>query len=388
MPAQLVIRRGPKVGHIFPVTGELVMVGRGMRNHVVIDDNEVSRDHCRLTKIETGYELCDLNSRNGTFVNGQRVTDCWELKHNDLIELGDSITLEYQIVTASVEEQESGIPYLVVAIEGQPNRTVHPLQGETILIGRGTMNDIIILEPEISRLHLKLVRSGSNYTVQDVGSTNGSKLNDEDMNTEMPLQPGDVIRVGQTITMYYTMTPDQLLDRRQSTTVLHERPEAGQGRPTTAAPRIPTLTDRLKSTGVGTGLSSGALVNHLFMAYTRSDWETKVAPVFNRLYDAQIAVWVEQYLPVGSDDWRLAIDQARLECWGLIVIATFAAMRSPFVQQVVRHFNNREKPIFVVADAPDVAIPVNGPNVHRVVMSHALPELSIQQLIQLVKRHR
>ena len=63
-------------------------------------------------------------------------------------------------------------------------------------------------------------------------------------------------------------------------------------------------------------------------------------------------------------------------------------MRSPFVQQVVRHFNNREKPIFVVADAPDVAIPVNGPNVHRVVMSHALPELSIQQLIQLVKRHR
>ncbi|MFZ2880499.1 MAG: hypothetical protein WA009_13245, partial [Phototrophicaceae bacterium] len=125
-----------------------------------------------------------------------------------------------------------------------------------------------------------------------------------------------------------------------------------------------------------------------FMAYTRSDWETKVAPVFNRLYDAQMAVWVEQYLPVGSDDWRLAIDQARLECWGLIVIATFAAMRSPFVQQVVRHFNNREKPIFVVADAPDVAIPVNGPNVHRVVMSHALPELSIQQLIQLIKRHR
>lgn len=387
MPAQLVIRRGPKVGNIFPVTGELVMVGRGMRNHVVIDDNEVSRDHCRLTKIEAGYELCDLNSRNGTFVNGQRVTDCWELKHNDLIELGDSITLEFQVVTAAVEEPESGIPYLVVAIEGQPNRTVHPLQGETILIGRGTMNDIIILEPEISRLHLKLVRAGSNYTVQDVGSTNGSKLNDDDMNTEMPLQPGDVIRVGQTITMYYTMTPDQLLDRRQSTTVLHERPE-GQGRPTTAAPRIPTLTDRLKSTGVGTGLSSGALVNHLFMAYTRSDWETKVAPVFNRLYDAQIAVWVEQYLPVGSDDWRLAIDQARLECWGLIVIATFAAMRSPFVQQVVRHFNNREKPIFVVADAPDVAIPVNGPNVHRVVMSHALPELSIQQLIQLVKRHR
>lgn len=388
MPAQLVMRRGPKVGHTFPVNGDLVMIGRGMRNHVIIDDNEVSRDHCRLTKIENGYELCDLNSRNGTFVNGQRVTDCWELKHNDLIELGDSITLEYQIVTAEIEEPESGIPYLVVAIEGQPNRTVHPLQGETILIGRGTMNDIIILEPEISRLHLKLVRTGANYTVQDVGSTNGSRLNDNEMKTEMSLQPGDVIRVGQTITMYYTMTPDQLLDRRQSTTVLHDRHDPNANRPTTSAPRIPTLTDRLKSTGVGTGLSSGALVNHLFMAYTRSDWESKVAPVFNRLYDAQIAVWVEQYLPVGSDDWRLAIDQARLECWGLIVIATFAAMRSPFVQQVVRHFNNREKPIFVVADAPDVAIPVNGPNVHRVVMSHALPELSIQQLIQLVKRHR
>ncbi len=276
----------------------------------------------------------------------------------------------------------------MVAIEGQPNRTVHPLQGETILIGRGTMNDIIILEPEMSRLHLKLVRSGTGYSVQDVGSTNGSKLNDVELTSELTIQPGDIIRIGQTITMYYTMTPDQLLDRRQATTVLQDRSDTGTVRLQTGAPRIPTLTDRLKATGVGTGLSSGALVNHLFMAYTRSDWETKVAPVFNRLYDAQMAVWVEQYLPVGSDDWRLAIDQARLECWGLIVIATFAAMRSPFVQQVVRHFNNREKPIFVVADAPDVAIPVNGPNVHRVVMSHALPELSIQQLIQLIKRHR
>ncbi|MBK9121941.1 MAG: FHA domain-containing protein [Chloroflexi bacterium] len=388
MPAQLVMRRGPKVGQTFPVSGDIVMIGRGMRNHVIIDDNEVSRDHCRLSKVDNGYELCDLNSRNGTFVNGQRVNDCWELKHNDLIELGDSITLEYQVVTSQMDETETGIPYLVVAIEGQPNRTVHPLQGETILIGRGTMNDIIILEPEMSRLHLKLVRSGSGYSVQDVGSTNGSKLNDVELTAEMPIQPGDIIRIGQTITMYYTMTPDQLLDRRQATTVLQDRTDTGTVRLQTGAPRIPTLTDRLKATGVGTGLSSGALVNHLFMAYTRSDWETKVAPVFNRLYDAQMAVWVEQYLPVGSDDWRLAIDQARLECWGLIVIATFAAMRSPFVQQVVRHFNNREKPIFVVADAPDVAIPVNGPNVHRVVMSHALPELSIQQLIQLIKRHR
>ncbi|NOG48842.1 MAG: FHA domain-containing protein [Chloroflexi bacterium] len=220
---------------------------------------------------------------------------------------------------------------------------MHPLQGETILIGRGTMNDIIILEPEMSRLHLKLVRSGTGYSVQDVGSTNGSKLNDVELTSELTIQPGDIIRIGQTITMYYTMTPDQLLDRRQATTVLQDRSDTGTVRLQTGAPRIPTLTDRLKATGVGTGLSSGALVNHLFMAYTRSDWETKVAPVFNRLYDAQMAVWVEQYLPVGSDDWRLAIDQARLECWGLIVIATFAAMRSPFVQQVVRHFNNREK---------------------------------------------
>ncbi|NOG48843.1 MAG: FHA domain-containing protein [Chloroflexi bacterium] len=120
MPAQLVMRRGPKVGQTFPVSGDIVMIGRGMRNHVIIDDNEVSRDHCRLSKVENGYELCDLNSRNGTFVNGQRVSDCWELKHNDLIELGDSITLEYQVVTSQMDETETGIPYLVVAIEGQP----------------------------------------------------------------------------------------------------------------------------------------------------------------------------------------------------------------------------------------------------------------------------
>ena len=73
----LIMRRGPTPGAIFELDADEVSIGRGVKNHIVIHDNEVSREHCRLVRLLEGYELHDLQSSNGTFVNGQRViTTC------------------------------------------------------------------------------------------------------------------------------------------------------------------------------------------------------------------------------------------------------------------------------------------------------------------------
>jgi pSer/pThr/pTyr-binding forkhead associated (FHA) protein len=64
-------------------------VGRDSKVNARVDDQELSRQHFQITHEDTGFTIKDLSSRNGTFVNGQRVTEK-VLKPNDLITAGKS----------------------------------------------------------------------------------------------------------------------------------------------------------------------------------------------------------------------------------------------------------------------------------------------------------
>ena len=68
-----------------------VTFGRGEANIARIDDRKVSRIHARITRCENGaFRIADLNSRNGTFVNGRRITGETEIKSDDKIQIGDT----------------------------------------------------------------------------------------------------------------------------------------------------------------------------------------------------------------------------------------------------------------------------------------------------------
>lgn len=56
----------------FPMPGEMLTFGRGLENDIVLDSLTVSREHARLDRSD-GLVIEDLGSRNGTFVNGQRI---------------------------------------------------------------------------------------------------------------------------------------------------------------------------------------------------------------------------------------------------------------------------------------------------------------------------
>jgi pSer/pThr/pTyr-binding forkhead associated (FHA) protein len=394
------MRRGPQVGQVFTWRDEVVQIGRGMRNDFIIDDNEVSREHCRVRRSGQAYALFDLSSNNGTFVNGHRITDSWQLKHGDIIELGDSITLQFQIVSGQTADlaEPGRLYYLVAVVTGRREPNVYPLQSASIHIGRGNTNDIIILEPEMSRQHLRLDREGEGYNIRDSGSTNGAQINGSDLTTPLTLRPGDVIKIGQNIALYYTLNPDDHLGPSQHNTRSLDTRTLSSNSITTSVKRepggstgefvIPRPGEEVTASQVGHGLRPGSLSDHLFMVYAREDWEKLAAMTFNRLLDQNISVWVDQYLPVGSDDWRLAVDQARLESWGLIVILTQRSMQAPTVHQIIRHFSNREKPIFFLAETIDLPIPIAGGKTHRVTYSQLVPEVSIQQLVQVIRRYR
>jgi hypothetical protein len=68
-----------------------VVIGRAPDCDVVIQDLKASRQHCRLTRNQDGFLLEDLGSKNGTYVDGQKITEPVFLKTNHTFKVGDTI---------------------------------------------------------------------------------------------------------------------------------------------------------------------------------------------------------------------------------------------------------------------------------------------------------
>lgn len=98
---RLVVRRGPQPNQVYELNKDVITVGRDIANDIVINDPEVSRHHMRLTRGAGGFTLEDLGSTNGTFINGQRLTGAKPLNPGDLIALGETVTLAYEVVAAA-----------------------------------------------------------------------------------------------------------------------------------------------------------------------------------------------------------------------------------------------------------------------------------------------
>ena len=86
-PRYLSIDSGPLVGRTFTLSTEL-SIGRSVDNQIILDDDYVSTNHSRLTPSRQGVLLQDLNSTNGTFVNGNRITTPTLVTSEDKIRIG------------------------------------------------------------------------------------------------------------------------------------------------------------------------------------------------------------------------------------------------------------------------------------------------------------
>jgi serine phosphatase RsbU (regulator of sigma subunit) len=73
-----------------------------------------------------------------------------------------------------------------------------PLKGVRLTIGRSARNDICLNDPFVSRLHAEIRRDGERFVLYDSGSANGTYHNGQRIESSVPLQLGDVIRIGTT----------------------------------------------------------------------------------------------------------------------------------------------------------------------------------------------
>jgi pSer/pThr/pTyr-binding forkhead associated (FHA) protein len=76
-------------------------------------------------------------------------------------------------------------------------------------IGRDVTNDITLDDLELSRFHCKVMRTGAGHLLVDLGSTNGTYLNDElIVDSGRTLSDGDIIRIGQRRLVYEVLKPE------------------------------------------------------------------------------------------------------------------------------------------------------------------------------------
>ena len=96
-----------------PLTGNNCWtIGRSDDNSVVLSDRWISRNHAMLQSMETGeFYLIDLGSRNGSFVNGRRVSIPVTLHHGDRLTFGQT-ELEFYCPTASSDELPASVKEL------------------------------------------------------------------------------------------------------------------------------------------------------------------------------------------------------------------------------------------------------------------------------------
>ncbi len=86
----LLVSIGSSDSREYPLDKQTVAIGSHPSNDVVLDDTTVSRRHATITRKPDSFELSDLGSTNGTFVNGGRVRKPIALKRGDEIKFGSA----------------------------------------------------------------------------------------------------------------------------------------------------------------------------------------------------------------------------------------------------------------------------------------------------------
>ena len=232
------VRSGALRGEFFPTSGaELLLIGRGPSNHIVLPHRLVSAHHCLLVRLWPGIKflLLDARSRHGTLVNGRRC-------ERSVVTLGDRLTIgPFDIDfadTVSVqrppyaERPAAHRPPVFALAPFRGNGEAVPLRpASATVLGSSRQAHVRVKDPTASDFHCLVatqpVDDGRAPVLIDLRSENGTYVKREPIHRKR-LHPNNIITLGRS----------QFILRREA----ELRPAAAHPRVTPAAPRpgLPT----------------------------------------------------------------------------------------------------------------------------------------------------
>ncbi|GIV17638.1 MAG: hypothetical protein KatS3mg022_3073 [Armatimonadota bacterium] len=215
------------LGNVYTLRPGVNTVGR-LNADVLLSDPSVSRSHARIIVQNGAVTIEDVGSTNGTFVNGQKLTPQVAVPLSDGAEVTFggtkltvripgaaapptteptlavsapvtqtlTVTAEEEAAAGSAQEEEAE----VVAYWCSDDGTMRvPLSPGIYTIGRRPSNHIVIPDPYVSGNHAILLVEPDLVNIEDVGSTNGTFVDDTKLipHVTAPLPFGVKVQIGQ-----------------------------------------------------------------------------------------------------------------------------------------------------------------------------------------------
>ncbi|HVU05736.1 MAG TPA: FHA domain-containing protein [Polyangiaceae bacterium] len=204
-----------------------IVIGRGEGCEVRLPDPSVSHRHASIRQRGADYIVMDEGSTNGTFVGPVKLSPGAPrvLRSGDLIRIGrvwlETIVeqalptqngpvatreLALRLVAEALAAEGSASAVRVQVVEGPGTGAELVLDDpeRPYVVGRAKAADLDVDDPDLSRRHVEILRRGGQVVVRDLGSKNGSFLDDQKVpeNGEAPWPKNAKLVIGKTALAY------------------------------------------------------------------------------------------------------------------------------------------------------------------------------------------
>lgn len=228
------------------MTKPVITIGR-KNTDLNLKDQRVSTLHTKIEIKDDKVIVFDLNSRNGTLVNGNKIEGPTEVENLDEIEVGftkmrvtilenlevfktknqksviDEKTtrnadignlikdelerfskwdLSNPSMDALTKPKESKYPFGFQVKKGPDRGKVFFFDQDRVVVGRGKV-EFVLKDPDVSRMHAMVeIKEGSQIMLRDMDSTNGTFVNGKKI-TASEIKIGDVVQFGKTVCLFF-----------------------------------------------------------------------------------------------------------------------------------------------------------------------------------------
>ncbi|MFK7929001.1 MAG: FHA domain-containing protein [Myxococcota bacterium] len=200
---EIIVRQPGQTDRTMPLPPGSYSLGRAETNQIVLPDIGVSRAHARLSVSQTGVQVEDLGSGNGTWCRGHRIDRPRMMEPGEIL-LIDPFTIELRRMVGaprytpqSTRERASADARLDVIRGPNLAQGTYLVPAHGLSIGRSEFRDVVVLDPAASRHHCDVMMVEGRWSLVDRGSSNGIHVNEVRI-ANCELHHGDVLRIGNT----------------------------------------------------------------------------------------------------------------------------------------------------------------------------------------------
>jgi ABC-type multidrug transport system ATPase subunit/pSer/pThr/pTyr-binding forkhead associated (FHA) protein len=178
---RLTFLSGTREGASLELGGGVIRIGRSPGAAVwTPDDLMVSSQHAKVVRLEEAYVVIDLESTNGTWINGRRTSRA-PLAEGDVLQLGTGgPELRVQVLSAEHAAGRLAATVVIPHFADLARRTGHgvllrevALRGPVLTVGRAPDVDLVLDSPIVSRRHARFAVVDGGLDVVDLDSSNG-----------------------------------------------------------------------------------------------------------------------------------------------------------------------------------------------------------------------